>query len=81
MGSSVRREVAIIALRAAKVGVSENQDGTVTLIKGNKIDVMVFEPELEKKILFRFQYRYGVPIHWFYHPEMIPTDGSDTPVQ
>jgi len=70
--SGVSRDVAIAALRASKVGVSIGSGDEVTLAKDELLETLIFPPILEKNMLFRLKYRYGVPIHWFFHPEMIP---------
>jgi hypothetical protein len=69
--------VAIVlqALKATPgVSVVLNADGSVTIIKDGKLDIIYFELPIEKKMLFRLEFRYGTPIHWFWRPDMIPDD-------
>lgn len=71
MGDSVSRDIVIAALRASKVDVSINGD-EVTIAKGGRIETLIFTEEIEKQMLFRLQFHFGVPIHWFFNPHMIP---------
>jgi len=71
--SGVSRDVAVAALRAVKgVDVSIGPDGEITIAKEGHLETLIFPEELEKQMLFRLKYHYGVPIHWFFNPQMIP---------
>jgi hypothetical protein len=70
--SGVSRDVVIAALKAAGVDVSVGPNGEVTLAKNGRLETLIFPEELEKQMLFRLKFHYGVPIHWFWNPQMIP---------
>ena len=76
--TQVHRDIVIKALKAGDVDVSRDGD-KFTLAKENvAIQTIVIPLWVERKMLFRFQYRYGIPIHWFFNPEMIPGAEEDT---
>lgn len=53
--------------------MSKNDAWEVTIAKDGIIETIVFPPEgIKKDMLFRFQYHYKVPIHWFWNPTMAP---------
>jgi hypothetical protein len=70
--TAVSRDTVIKALKASNVDISRDGDKFTLAKEGVPIETLVLPQAIEKKMLFRFQYRYGVPIHWFFHPEMIP---------
>jgi hypothetical protein len=38
----------------------------------------VLPPQVQRKMLFRFEFKYKIPIHYFFHPEMMPSSAKDT---
>lgn len=73
--TAVSRVVVIAALVAGGVTVSPAADDKYTLEKdGVPIETLVLPEFVEKRMLFRFQYRYRIPIHWFFNPDQIPRD-------
>jgi hypothetical protein len=74
---SIDRDTVILVLKAGGVSVSLAGD-CCTLAKDATIETIVLPQRVERRMLFRFQYKYGVPIHWFFNPEMIPGAGSGT---
>jgi hypothetical protein len=69
----VSRDIAIAACKAVEgVDVSVGLTGEVTIAKGDRLETLIFPEFLEKQMLFRLQFHYGVPIHWFWNPTMIP---------
>jgi len=63
-----------------KGGVDVSSDGdNFTLAKeGVPIQTYVLPHGVGRKMLFRFEHRYKIPIHWFFNPGMIPTGDEDT---
>lgn len=75
--TTVSREVVLRVLNAANVDVLIGENGEVTLAKeGVVIETIILPDRVEKRMLFRFQRKYGVPIHWFWNPTMIPPPES-----
>lgn len=73
----VTREVAIAALRAADVGVSEKKDDDgirFTLVKGDVVEVQYFPEVIPRALIGRLSGKFGVPPEYFWHPEMIPAE-------
>jgi hypothetical protein len=71
----VDRDTVIMVLKLSGVSVSkctadETGEG-YTLCKGDRIEVQQFKPRVARRILHYLQYHYKVPIHFFYHPEMM----------
>ena len=65
-------EVAIAALKAAGADVTVGLNNQVSIVKGEYEETLIFPPTgLKKHMLFRLQYHCGVPIRWFFHPELI----------
>jgi hypothetical protein len=62
----------VLALKASNVEISIDGNKYTLAKVGVPIETLVLPQFIEKKMLRRFQYRYGVPIHWFFNPEMIP---------
>ena len=66
-------EVAIAALRACGTDVVIGPNHEVSLVKGDYEETLIFPPEgLKKHMLWRLKYHCGVPIQWFFNPELIP---------
>lgn len=71
--TGVARAIVVQALRAAGVSVSPAGGDLFTLeMEGVPIETLALPDLIEKRMLFRFQYRYKVPIHWFFNPDQIP---------
>ena len=71
--TGVARAIVLEALRAGGVSVSPAGGDEFTLDKeGVPIETLALPDPVEKRMLFRFQYRYKVPIHWFFNPDQIP---------
>jgi hypothetical protein len=66
--------VVYAVLEAAEIPVSKTDDWAVTLIdKDGTPEVLIFPEEgIKKGLLFRFQFHYEVPVHYFWNPEMCP---------
>ena len=76
----VHREIVIKVLKAGGVDVSSDGDNFTLAKEGVPIQTIVIPLHVERKMLFRFQYRYKVPIHWFFNPEMA-LSATEGPVQ
>jgi hypothetical protein len=70
--TTVHRDTVIKVLRAGGVDVSRDGDRFTLAKKDVAIQTYVLPLQVERKMLFRFQHRYQIPIHWFFNPEMIP---------
>lgn len=79
--SSVTRNTVMHVLRNVSksydIYISESGD-EVTIIKDGSPDVIIFpnDEEVPRKMLQRLQYKYGIPIHLFYHPENLATQND-----
>jgi hypothetical protein len=60
------------ALKANNVDIVDHGDGLFTFAKGDRIETTVLLDEVGKKLLFGLQFHYGVPMHWFFNPSLIP---------
>ena len=76
----VHRDIVIKVLKAGEVDVSRDGDNFTLAKEGVPIQTIVIPLQVERKMLFRFQYKYGIPIHWFFKPEMIPST-KEEPIQ
>ena len=74
----VQRDIVVKVLKAGGVDVSRDGEKFTLAKEGVAIQTIVLPPQVERKMLFRFQYRYGVPIHWFFHPEMATGASQET---
>ena len=74
----VDRETVIHILRRHGVGVSDDPDnpGSVILIKGNIIESKPLPNRVGRRLLQYFKRTYKIPIHLFYHPEMMEGPSS-----
>jgi hypothetical protein len=73
--TGISRVVVLAALRAGGVKVSPSEDDKYTLEKeGVPIETLVLPDPVERRMLFRFKYKYGIAIHWFFNPDQIPKD-------
>ena len=71
--TGIARAIVLEALRAGGVRVSPAGGDMFTLEKeGVPIETLVLPDPVEKRMLFRFQYRYKIAIHWFFNPDQIP---------
>ena len=74
----VDRAVVIEVLKAQHVSVSVCQDDptgkTLTIAKGDRIESQKLPNRVGRKMLHYLEFHYGVPIHYFFHPEMMPSD-------
>jgi len=71
----VDRSTVIMVLRANQVQISklnDENDELYTLIKGDRVEVQKLASYVSRRLLQYFQYHFEVPIHYFYHPEMMP---------
>jgi hypothetical protein len=72
----VKREVVLEVLRAHGVSVTldtyEETPNKYLMIKGDIIESVVLPDFVIQRMIHRFQYKYGIEIHLFYHPEMLP---------
>jgi len=64
-------------LKAHDVHVSSDGDNFTLAKEGVEIQTYVLPIQVERKMLFRFQHRYKVPIHLFFHPEMLPPSSGE----
>jgi hypothetical protein len=78
----VHRDIVVKVLKAHDVDVSSDGDNFTLAKEGVPIQTYVLTIQVERKMLFRFQYRYKVPIHLFFHPDMLPpTSGEKEIIQ
>ena len=68
----VHPDTVVKVLKAHDVDVASDGDNFTLAKEGVAIQTYVLPIQVERKMLFRFQYRYKVPIHLFFHPEMLP---------
>lgn len=54
------------------VYVKESSD-QITIINNGLPEVLIFpkDQEISRKMLHRLQNKYGIPIHVFYHPQLL----------
>jgi len=74
--ASVRRDVVVKVLKASGVDVSIDGDKYTLAKEGVAIQTIVLPPHVGRRMLFRFQYKYQIPIHLFFNPEMM-SSGKD----
>ena len=77
----VRREDVELVLRAHGVELShsEEEEGTVTILaKGEVVEAHQIPEFVGRRLLQRFQWKFGIPIHHFYHPLMAPSKNDET---
>lgn len=68
---NVARNVVMAVLKYHEVLISD-QGGHITLSKDTNTEVIELpDPVVSYRMLQRFHWKYGVPIHHFYHPEGI----------
>jgi hypothetical protein len=70
--TGIARAIVLEALRAGGVTVSPAGGDEFTLEKDGVLETLALPDPVERRMLFRFQYRYKVPIHWFFNPDQIP---------
>lgn len=71
----VDRETVIMVLRANQVQISklkEDSEAWFVLIKGERVEAQKLPQKVGRKTLQYLQYHFNVPIHYFYHPDMMP---------
>lgn len=71
MPDAVNRLVVLQVLKRCAVGVSIGPDSKVTLAKDGEYETYVFPDHVGKRMLHTLSRKYGVAIHFFWHPEMI----------
>jgi hypothetical protein len=71
MDSTVNRTVVITVLRRFGVGVSLESDGKVLLARQGRIEATIMPDWVGKRMLHYLARRYEIPIHFFWHPEMM----------
>jgi hypothetical protein len=77
--TTIPREEVLRVLKICGVQISVDGDNFTLAKEGVTIQTFVLPANIGRKMLFRFQYWYKVPIHWFFHPEMIPNpEGRET---
>jgi len=77
--ATVHRDTVVKVLKATGVDVSVDGDNFTLAKEGVAIQTYVLPLQVGRKMLFRFEHRFKIPIHWFFHPEMTPAHpGSDT---
>ena len=74
--ATVSRDIVVKVLRRGGVDVSREGNNFTLAKAGASIQTIVLPSHVGRKMLFRFQFKYGIPIHWFFHPEMIPNPSS-----
>jgi hypothetical protein len=69
----VNRETVIRVLCAHGVDVSllKDTEEMWVIAKGNIIEVQPLKPNVSRRMLHHFQYKFEVPIAHFYNPHMI----------
>ena len=77
----VDRAVVIEVLKAQRVSVSVCQDDptgkTLTIAKGDRIESQKLPNRVGRRMLHYLEFHYGVPIHYFFHPEMMPPPSKE----
>lgn len=71
----VSRDVVVLILQKCNVSL-KIEDNELTLFKDGIPEVIVMPEVIPRKMLHRFNIRYGVPIELFYNPEMCGDGGS-----
>ncbi len=71
---AVKREIVLDVLRAHHVEIapSENDPGVSKLFKDGIAEGQHLPTMIPKKLLQRFSYKFNIPIHHFFHPELAP---------
>jgi hypothetical protein len=70
----VDRATVLRVLAACGVSVSQQQGGKpgmLVIAKGEFFEVMRIPEVVRKRLLFRFQFKLGVPIALFYNPHQV----------
>jgi hypothetical protein len=79
----VDRAIVLSVLRASGVSVSKcSSDPTgemVTLAKGDRIEDQKLPDPVGRHMLHYLDYHFGVPIHHFYHPDMMSNQSAEPP--
>lgn len=77
--SGCPKAVALAVLRNQGVTIAEHPDGMVHLAKGDADLCLDLPNTLQRRMLHTLQRVFGVPIVYFYNPEMIlPPRSGDT---
>jgi hypothetical protein len=77
----VDRDTVILVLRRNGVGVSDDADnpGSVILIKGTTVESKPLPNPVGRRLVQYLKRTYDIPIHFFYHPEMMDNARLDKP--
>ena len=76
----VDRDIVILVLRANQVQVArmkEDDPEWFVLIKGENVEAKRFYKKVPRRMLQYLHYHFDVPIHYFYHPDMMPPGGKN----
>ena len=77
----VDRAVVIVVLKAQGVGVSvcldDSTGETLTIAKGDRVESQKLPNRVRRRMLHYLQHHYGIPIHYFFHPEMMPPPSKE----
>ncbi len=68
--------IVVRVLRACGVSVSEKRGRTI-MVSGSVIEVQRFTERVPRRMVLRIAYKFGVPPHYFWHPEMMPGEPCD----
>jgi hypothetical protein len=74
----IHRDIVIKVLVACQVGVHQQGEQVTIATEKVPVETLVLPLYVEKKLLFRFAYKYDIPVHYFFHPEMIAGRGDGT---
>ena len=77
-GGEVDLDVAIAVLRANGVVVHGQDKGPANMLviaRGDLIEAQQFPKNLSRKMVHYLSRKYGVPIHYFYNPQMGSQEG------
>jgi len=80
MGFGVKRDVAIRALKAKRLGVVALDDNYVEIAGlDGELTTEYIPSELGRREPNRLSELYGIPVQWFYYPLMIPGEEDKLP--
>ena len=64
----------------ATIAEAETDDGWQRILlmspDSTIIETVILPRTVPRRVLFRLSHKYGVPMHFFFHPEMTPEPGE-----
>lgn len=81
-GGFVERDTVFAVLQFFRVSVSPKLNGpadTFILTRDDKFEVIIIPSEVGRQMLQFFKRKFGIQIHLFYHPDVLPLEPHNKP--